>query len=65
MTNYPKGLRIIRKERAKEIIRLHEEGKGWTWIGDILSMDKSNVRRTYLKVKNERSEIHYTKTGSG
>ena len=43
---YPKGARIMQEERAKEIVRLYREGKGWTCIGDTLGMDKSNVRRT-------------------
>ena len=53
---YPKGVRIMQAERAKEIVRLYREGKGWTYIGDTLGMDKSNVRRTYNKeMKNENT----------
>lgn len=44
-----KGIRTAQAIRAQKIIKLRNEGKSWTWIGDILDMDKSNVRRTYIK----------------
>lgn len=44
-----KGVRASQKERAKEIVRLKNEGKGWTDIAKLLNMDKSNVRRIYLE----------------
>lgn len=50
MPRKSKGVLELRKKRAIEIVRLRNEEKfTWRQIARTLSMDKNNVRRTYLK----------------
>lgn len=58
MTTKSKGIREIQKERAKEIIRLKNEGKSYTEIASNLVMDRSNVRRTYLNATASEKTIN-------